>query len=605
MTVPYTFANQGGSGVASVPAAELDENFSYLDTKTAGSSTNLAGGLENQIPIQLAAGNTTFVDAPSIGGTVLIWDGSEVGWGGVSTPNEWPDPQNQMSQMGAIVAENPTLTGTIAALPVQSYTWAGWYTAGSATFTNGSPTVVGVGTLWASGSPQNVQPGDWINVPTRPDANGKVIYYPVKSVNSNTSITLGLPSGASQNYGETTASSASYIATGYFSRSNPGPRVIQVNSNDTFNLKNNDLIEMETTGSHDPVLTATPLRVTNVVPNTSFTVCPEYTSGLPNPANMGSGSPLTNYIITRQGDITGASGGSVSIGLNKFADGTSWPHVYLDDTPDFTTHFKGMARVVLFQKVTTGTEFLYYQAPATAYPVLANTRRSAGMAVYIPAGGGGISASSYIYDGVTRFSGNAVTGAAARTWTAVSATINAAPTTLQYGVQFTGPIGTWFIVGEFFQSSGINIADGVFSTPLNQTVVAPASYSPWNSLQIIGPVTLDASATTFGISMDMYQQSGGLIGLGASAIFALLEGQTNVAAGAFGFRNNMVSPTIFSNAMYQEVAQPVGTAASYMTSSGMLPLDNGYCVWNAKFQGELFQFMSFDMSRFVLWTSTF
>jgi hypothetical protein len=49
-------------------------------TLTAGAATNLAGGGVNRFPYQTGAGATTFLAAPTVAGSVILWDGSNLGW---------------------------------------------------------------------------------------------------------------------------------------------------------------------------------------------------------------------------------------------------------------------------------------------------------------------------------------------------------------------------------------------------------------------------------------------------------------------------------------------------------------------------------------------
>ena len=50
-------------------------------TLTAGAATNLAGGAANRFPYQTGAGATTFLAAPTVAGSAILWDGSNLGWG--------------------------------------------------------------------------------------------------------------------------------------------------------------------------------------------------------------------------------------------------------------------------------------------------------------------------------------------------------------------------------------------------------------------------------------------------------------------------------------------------------------------------------------------
>ena len=74
------------------------------------------------------------------------------------------------------------------------------YKTGTATFTNGSSTVTGSGTAWAS----NLSAGDYIV--RKGDALNTYQAYQIGGINSNTSLTLTAP------YGGSTASNVSYVA---------------------------------------------------------------------------------------------------------------------------------------------------------------------------------------------------------------------------------------------------------------------------------------------------------------------------------------------------------------------------------------------------------
>jgi hypothetical protein len=47
---------------------------------SATTATNLAGGAANRFPYQTGAGATTFLAAPTVAGSVILWDGSNLGW---------------------------------------------------------------------------------------------------------------------------------------------------------------------------------------------------------------------------------------------------------------------------------------------------------------------------------------------------------------------------------------------------------------------------------------------------------------------------------------------------------------------------------------------
>jgi len=54
---------------------------STLAVGSATTATNLAGGAANTVPYQTGAGSTTFLAAPTVTGSAILWDGSSIGWG--------------------------------------------------------------------------------------------------------------------------------------------------------------------------------------------------------------------------------------------------------------------------------------------------------------------------------------------------------------------------------------------------------------------------------------------------------------------------------------------------------------------------------------------
>jgi hypothetical protein len=53
---------------------------STLAAGSATTATNLAGGASNRFPYQSGAGSTVFLAAPTVAGTAIVYDGSNVGW---------------------------------------------------------------------------------------------------------------------------------------------------------------------------------------------------------------------------------------------------------------------------------------------------------------------------------------------------------------------------------------------------------------------------------------------------------------------------------------------------------------------------------------------
>jgi hypothetical protein len=54
---------------------------STLSVGSATTATNLAGGTTNGFPYQTGAGTTTFLPAPTVAGTAILWNGTNVSWG--------------------------------------------------------------------------------------------------------------------------------------------------------------------------------------------------------------------------------------------------------------------------------------------------------------------------------------------------------------------------------------------------------------------------------------------------------------------------------------------------------------------------------------------
>jgi len=598
---PYAFgANINGTwrdlgtvssaGVWAIP----NTNISGLGT----ASTYNIGTSGATVP--LLSGANTWSGAQTFTSTV---DMSNASVKGIPVVNEFVDPQMQVIQIGTTTAINDALTGPVSPLPISSFSYVADYATGTATFTNGSSSVTGVGTLWLA----NVQAGDWIYVPSQL-CGGRNAWYPVQSVTNDTTLVLGQPGGSTVNYGtrcaEATATGVAYVASGFYARTNPGPRLITVNTTDTYNMRPDFLVAFN--GS-DPLLTTAPnpalpavFRVISVTPNTSFTIRPEYNSEI-RPSTMDA----TSYTIVNSGDITGASGSAITTaGLSKFANGAVWPKVWVSDSPVLKALFSRAMRVLVFQKVTSGAEYVYVQDPQ--YKTYGGSPLSFGVSAYI-ANGTGAAARAYVFDGTTFTYGSSFSTPVTRFWSQVRATVGASPSQLQYGISLTGPVGSTFVLAEFFSSKGNVVYDGVFTTPLAQNVTAISSISPWVGYDIISPVTFDASGVYLSAQMDFYQASGGVIGPGVSSIYTLVEGQGATSNTAIGFRNNEIAPSIFSNLAIQITGvSPSACVGPYNVSAGMLPLTNARAFYNIgslapPFSSQIglrFSCMSFDISRF-------
>jgi len=72
------FATTAGSATTATTA-----NFATTagSATTATTATNLAGGAANQVAYQAGAGTTTFLASPTVTGSAILWDGTNIGWG--------------------------------------------------------------------------------------------------------------------------------------------------------------------------------------------------------------------------------------------------------------------------------------------------------------------------------------------------------------------------------------------------------------------------------------------------------------------------------------------------------------------------------------------
>ena len=74
-----TFLSLGSLGQV-MTAGGSGPTYVAQSTLTAGAATNLAGGAANRFPYQTGAGTTTFLAAPTVAGSAILWDGSNLGW---------------------------------------------------------------------------------------------------------------------------------------------------------------------------------------------------------------------------------------------------------------------------------------------------------------------------------------------------------------------------------------------------------------------------------------------------------------------------------------------------------------------------------------------
>lgn len=93
--------------VADVPT--LNQNT----TGSAGSASNIIGGMANQIPYQTAATTTSFITAPSVSNTYLEWTGSAFQWSTVTAGVSSVTASSPLASSGGSTPDI-SLTGTVA-----------------------------------------------------------------------------------------------------------------------------------------------------------------------------------------------------------------------------------------------------------------------------------------------------------------------------------------------------------------------------------------------------------------------------------------------------------------------------------------------------------
>jgi len=70
-----------GNGTSAHTVATAAQVVSTIGTTAVTNATNIAGGAANQVPYQTGSGATSFVAAPSVTNTTIIWNGSSIAWG--------------------------------------------------------------------------------------------------------------------------------------------------------------------------------------------------------------------------------------------------------------------------------------------------------------------------------------------------------------------------------------------------------------------------------------------------------------------------------------------------------------------------------------------
>jgi hypothetical protein len=343
----------------------------------------------------------------------------------------------------------------------------------------------------------------------------------------------------------------------------------------------------------DLALRQSAFRVTAVVPNVSFSFTIEYKDGIPSVSNACLVNPM------QRGDYTGAAGGLITSNVRRFANGSVWPHVWISERAPHTQLLRGCKRVIVFRKVTSGDEYLYWEAGGARLVTIRGTSRAVGAAVHV-ANGSGATARAYVVDNTGPTLSSAVASTASRTWLSAQKTASVTTGVWQEGVVFSGPAGSTFVVGEFTAApSAGELFDGSFSTILLQ-----ASLSPWVAARLTTPAS-QGPGGTFEFVVDMKQASRGEINEGVSYLTGLLEGQSNAAGNLLPSRHRLMAPTLYNPVLRApvSVANPFGSGnpANYAFASGNFLLDGeAKMVFYSGTASNQWGFLSWDIHGAVL-----
>jgi hypothetical protein len=334
----------------------------------------------------------------------------------------------------------------------------------------------------------------------------------------------------------------------------------------------------------DRALSATLLQVQSIVPDTSFKVILEYPSGVP------SASASCLATLVQHGDVSGRGGGQVTSNVMRFANGTLWPSFWISSRPAHTRLFHSGANVLIVRKVTTGPEFVYWNAQDPA--IRAGTKRSFGAAVYV-ANGPGASARAYINNGALVL-GRETATAPARTWLSVHDDVPPTAPIYQEGIALYGPVGSTFAIGEFESAPyPTTLPDGSFSSPRAQLVVSLASISPYVGLAFSLP-----SGGSFDVNMG--QASNLQITGGVTYMIGNLEGECTTSPAALSVASPE-SPTVYGPIIHQigDTNGRLGNPLYYGFASGEWPMRKNHLLMYGT-SNTTWKYVSWDIQGFML-----
>ena len=305
--------------------------------------------------------------------------------------------------------------------------------------------------------------------------------------------------------------------------------------------------------------------------------------------------------IVQRGSASGSGGGSVTSNVQRYADGSAWPSFWISRRPAHTALLRGCQRVLVVEKVTDDPETIYWQASGEALPSFRRTGQAVGFACDVPAPSPGAYVEAFINHGATTI-GEGRGAGSGRRWLSVAASVPASAPILQMGARLHGRVGTRFVLGEFTRgAAGGPLADGAFSTPRGQVVMALASISPWIGADYVIPVRADPPVVPVATNFvcDVEQMSDGVIGEGVSYWMGLLEGQGPMAEAS---GSHCVGPPIVFNPILHQVIDPTGHDGApdyYAFAAGNFVCRGGrLVVYGAG--GTRWRYVSWDIHGFML-----
>ena len=353
-------------------------------------------------------------------------------------------------------------------------------------------------------------------------------------------------------------------------------------SSDTSMLEVGDLVEFS--AAADANLKITPLRITEIDPNVSFTVI------LPTGLTTTATAACTAQPVTR-GDLTGNTG-AVADKWTKYPSTTlSWRELWSDNVKKGSTYSLAI-------KKTAGTDqYLYETVLPSELEKYKGKTVVVGFWVYhkVKSGSGGVRVN--INDGVIQKSSE-FTGTGWM-WVEGTFTVRTAATLFAPGLIFTGSADDVYYVSHPMFAFGSLLSQDNYSQPQNEYLILYAGVTPdsWYNASITFP-----AGSPYQFVFDLYAESDARIAPTVKRIDLLLEGINNgavvVGSGTtrcMAFRDSNASPIRYGILLPQYVQN----VKSYM--GGSIYLDgNGKAIAYSSIASVAWTNVSMDISGILL-----